>query len=73
MTQEDIQSELERRAEEDRWNARLIGKTVQGVMSDWLKKTYGERLSMREKLSYSVSMRAIVAEEISWQRWVNND
>lgn len=69
MKQEEIQSELDRRYEEDRQNAYLINVTVQRIISDFLKKTYGETLSKKERLMYTSSIRAI-ATDFLWQRWV---
>jgi hypothetical protein len=72
ITQDDIQSELERRNEKDRQNAYLIFKVTESVMSDWLKKTYGEKLPVQEKLMYSTSIRAL-STDFMWQQWANRN
>ena len=70
---EDIQSELERRNQEARDNEYLIGRTVQKIISDFLKRAFGENLSKKEKLMYTSSIMAIATEEIAWKMWVQGN
>jgi len=69
MTQDEIQDELTHRNEEVRRNEYLISKTVQMIISDFLIKTFGVKLSNREKLAHTSSMMAIATEEVAWKRW----